>query len=103
MTNAGSADAAVAIPPAFQASREAPIRAVLIGLGAIGSALGDALRGREDFEVVGAVDPLKEGATAAGVSVRPALSDLRHVEADVAFVSTRSALRDCADELEAAM
>jgi hypothetical protein len=103
MTNARSADAAVAIPPAFQAAREAPIRAVLVGLGAIGSALAEALHRSEGFEVVAAVDPLKEGATAAGVSVRQALSDLRDVEADVAFVSTRSALRDCAEELGAAM
>jgi hypothetical protein len=83
--------------------RRRPTRVVLVGLGAIGAALADECVRRSDFEVLAAVDPLKEGTKVGPVDVQSTFAVPPARLGDVAFVTTRSSLQAAAGELEAAM
>jgi hypothetical protein len=79
------------------------MRVVLVGLGAIGAALADECLRRNDFKLLAAVDPIKEGTKVGPVDVQPTFTVPPGRPGDVAFVTTRSALQAAAGELEAAM
>jgi hypothetical protein len=79
------------------------IRVVLVGLGAIGSALAAECLRRSDFKILAAVDPLMEGTRIGPVDVQSTFTIPPGKPGDVAFVTTRSSLETAAGELEAAM
>lgn len=76
-------------------------RAVLVvGLGAIGSAIAARCAEAPDLHLAAAVDPARSGETVEGVEVRPALDEAAARDADVAVVATGSRLAEIAPLLE---
>lgn len=82
----------------FAAKSLRPTRAVIVGLGAIGHRAADECLRRDDFEIVGAVDPAHAGERIADLEITSSLSSIPD-DAEVALLCTVSTLSGVEEDL----